>query len=58
MIASMAMRSDGSGIPSKKSIQELQQQIDDLQAQYSLATATEEEHRDKMIEHLKLEFNA
>lgn len=46
------------GIPSKKQLEALRKKIDDLQNDYSLATTTEEEHREKMIELLKEEFRA
>ena len=58
MVTQLAARGDASGIPSKKQLQELQQRIDTLQADYSLATTTEEEHRAAMIGRLKEEFRA
>lgn len=58
MVTSRMARSDGGGIPTQKQLAQLQQQIDDLQANYSLATATEDEHRLAMIEKLQAEFRA
>ena len=58
MIVSLQQRGDSSGIPTKKQLNALKQQIEDLQANYSLATATEEEHRDRMVAKLKEEFRA
>jgi hypothetical protein len=58
MVATLSNRGDASGIPSKKQLGELRKKIDDLQQEYSLATTTEEDHRNKMIEHLKEEFRA
>ena len=43
MVASLSARGDGA-IPSKKQLKELKEKIDNLQADYSLATTTEEEH--------------
>lgn len=57
MIATLGQRGDA-GIPSQRQLRELQKRIDDLQASYSLATATEEEHRDRMIASLQEEFRA
>ena len=50
MVAQLSARGDASGIPSKKQLQELQERIEKLQADYSLATTTEEEHRAAMDE--------
>ena len=58
MVAQLSARGDASGIPSKKQLQELQERIEKLQADYSLATTTEEEHRAAMILRLKEEFRA
>jgi hypothetical protein len=49
MVSSLSNRGDANGIPSRKQIEELRQKIDKLQSDYSLATTTEEEHRNKMI---------
>ena len=45
-------------IPSRTKLEELKKKIDVLQANYSLATATEEEHRDRMVAVLQEEFRA
>ena len=57
MVANLSLRGDP-GIPSKKQLRELRQRIDDLMANYSLATATEEEHRNAMVKQLREEFRA
>jgi hypothetical protein len=49
MVSTLSNRGDANGIPSRKQIEELRQKIDKLQSDYSLATTTEEEHRNKMI---------
>lgn len=58
MVAALSNRGDANGIPSRKQIEELRQRIDKLQADYSLATTTQEEHRAKMIQRLNEEFTA
>lgn len=57
MIANLSIRGDP-GIPTKKQLAELRRKIDELQANYSLSTATEEQHRDAMVKQLKKEFRA
>ena len=57
MVANLSLRGDP-GIPSKKHLSELRQRIDDLMANYSPATATEEEHRAQMVKELRKEFRA
>ena len=57
MVANLSLRGDP-GIPSKKQLRELRQRIDELVANYSLATATEEEHRNQMVKELRKEFRA
>lgn len=57
MVQNIAARGHDA-IPTKQVLAKLQEKIDNLQANYSMSTTTEEEHRKQMIEHLKEEFSA